>query len=60
MARRYKSTFLDLLHNLEALWAVVEKEPACLLGRDEHNNTLLHLLIGGVLSPSQTLFHALF
>ncbi|ELR17867.1 uncharacterized protein ACA1_249130 [Acanthamoeba castellanii str. Neff] len=47
VARRYKSTFLDLLRNLEALRAAVEKESACLLGRDEHNNTLLHLLIGG-------------
>jgi hypothetical protein len=57
VARRYKSTFLDLLRNLEALRAAVEKEPPCLLGRDEHNNTLLHLLIGGVLPPSK-LFYA--
>jgi hypothetical protein len=34
--------------NPEQLWELLRLEPACLLGRDEHNNTLLHLLIDQV------------
>ncbi|ELR23058.1 uncharacterized protein ACA1_360940 [Acanthamoeba castellanii str. Neff] len=34
-----------LLRDAVTLWELLRLEPACLLGRDEHNNTLLHLLI---------------
>ena len=48
MVRRYKESFVQAVNNPEQLWELLRLEPACLLGRDEHNNTLLHLLIDQV------------
>jgi len=45
VVRRYKESFVQAVNNPEKLWELLCLEPACLLGRDEHNNTLLHLLI---------------
>jgi hypothetical protein len=54
VVRKFKNSFLELLQTPERMWAHLEWDPPSLLGRDENNNTLLHLLYKEVRAPSSS------